>query len=424
MKRTILIFICAVLLGLLALPAAADTVIALDEKASFDGMGGKSWYQGYSPKITGNTMTLCLPIRGDALSGDLTAALTLNDPDVYLLRGTPEPVTVSQANGIYPVKLTLDLQSARVNGDYPATVRLTGQDAQGNPVEGEMPIVLRIRDGRKSQESLTPAVTVESASLDAGAEGSVILSLHNPARALSMAGLTLTVTDSTGEVLMCGSHRLTLPELLPGQTQQLTVPMMVKGDAAISLHTLEVKLSYQVLEESKDYTESFTLPVTQAIRLEQGGAALAPTAIAGETAALSVPLMNMGKGELRNVMITLEMDGVIARQSVLVGTLAPGETKDGRLTFTPPEDAIGAHTGTVTITCEDGYGNQSEQTLPVTLTVEEGVQTDLLTQAPADPPPAWVIPALAVLSGLLLAGLIAQGCLLRGKLHRLEEERL
>lgn len=329
MKRTILIFFCAVLLGLLALPAAADTTMTLDEKACFDGMGGKSWYQGYSPRVTGNKMTICLPIRGDALSGNLTAALTLNDPDVYLLRGTPEPVTVSQANGIYPVRLTLDLQSARINGDYPATVRFTGQDTQGNPAEGEMSIVLRIRDGRKNQENPVPSVAVESASLDVGTEGSVTLSLQNPSKTLSMTGLALTVTDSTGDVLMRGSHRLALPELLPGQTRQITVPVTVKGDAAVNFHTLEMKLNYQILEESKDYAESFSLPVTQAIRLEQGGAALAPTAIAGETATLSVPLMNMGKGELRNVMVTLELDGVISRQSVLVGTIAARREQGG-----------------------------------------------------------------------------------------------
>lgn len=421
MKRILMVFLTAALVFLMILPASA---LELDEKATINGMGGKSWYQGYTPEIKGTTMTVCLPIRGEGLTGKLTASLTLDDPDVYLLRDTPREVTVSQSGGIYPVKLTLSLEKDWVKGDYPATVRITCQDAQGKAVEEALPIVLRIRDGRTNREVLTPAITVESTSLDVGSEGSVTFSLHNPSKTLSMTALTLTATDSTGEVVMTGSNRLSLPELLPGQTQPVTVPLSVKGTAAVSLHTLEVKLSYQVLEESKEYVESFSLPVTQAIRLEQGGASLAPTAIAGQLTTVTVPLMNMGKGDLNNVTLTLDMEGIASRQTVLVGTITPGETKEGRLTFTPPEGALGSHEGTVTVSCEDAYGNQAEQILPVTLTVEPPVETNLLTEEEAAPPPAWVIPALSVISFLLLAALITQGILLRGKLHRLEEERL
>ncbi len=421
MKRILMILFAAALVCLLIFPAGA---LELDEKAVMDGMDGKSWYQGYTPKIIGNTMTVCLPIRGEGLSGDLTASLTLDDPDVYLLRDAPKDVTVTPVGSVYPVKFTLNLQNNRLKGDYPATVRVTCQDARGKTVEGTFPIVLRIRGGRTNNEVLTPNITVESASLDVGTEGSVVFSLRNPSKTLSMTGLTLTATDSTGEVVMTGSNRLALPELLPGQTSSVTVPVTVKGTAAVSLHTLEVKLSYKVLEEDKEHTESFSLPVTQAIRLEQGGASLAPTAIAGQLTTVTVPLMNMGKGDLNNVTLTLDMEGVASRQTVLVGTITPGETKDGRLTFTPPEAALGGHEGTVTVSCEDAYGNRAEQILPVTLTVEPTVETDLLAEEEAAPPPAWVIPTLSIVSLLLLAALIAQGILLRGKLHRLEEERL
>ena len=99
------------------------------------------------------------------------------------------------------------------------------------------------------------------------------------------------------------------------------------------------------------------MPVTQAIRLEQGGVQL-PVAIAGELGNMTLPLMNMGKGELQNVLVKLEMDGVLDAQSVLVGTMAAGETKQAKLTFTPRLDSVGTHSGTVTVTCEDAYGTR------------------------------------------------------------------
>lgn len=50
-------------------------------------MDGRSWYQGYAPRTNGNAMTVYLPIPGEELTGNLTASLTLDDPD-YTFSGT------------------------------------------------------------------------------------------------------------------------------------------------------------------------------------------------------------------------------------------------------------------------------------------------------------------------------------------------
>jgi len=199
--------------------------------------------------------------------------------------------------------------------------------------------------------------------------------------------------------------------------------MTVKGNASISQHTLEVKLSYSCLGNSAEWTESFTVPVTQAIRLEQGGVQL-PTAIAGELGNMTLPLMNMGKGELRNVLVKLEMEGVMESQSVLVGTMAAGETKEAKLTFTPKLDSVGTHSGTVTITCEDAYGNAFTQTLDVTLTVDEPIPEAELQQEEEKDKMSPVTIMLIILCIALVAGLVVQGTILTKKIHTLEEERL
>ena len=85
--------------------------------------------------------------------------------------------------------------------------------------------------------------------------------------------------------------------------------------------------------------------MTQAIRLEHGDAQL-PPAIAGELGNLTLPLMNLGKGELSNILVKLETPAANV-QSVLVGSIAPGETKQAQLTFTPFEDKVGTHSGTM-----------------------------------------------------------------------------
>lgn len=357
MKR----LICFLLTMLLVLSLGVTAFAAefeIDEHTEIDGMS-RSWYQGYGPTIKNHTMTLCLPIRAESCVGDITVSIVLDDPNVFLLTDEPKAVTISPRDSIYPVKLTLALEKYRRNGDFPATITIKGTDGAGKEIVETIPYVIRIRDGYGSHESMEPVISEVVGNLNVGSDGSLSLTITNPTTTQSIMDGKITVTDTSDEILMSGSNRFTVNEILPGKSETVSIPMTVKGNAAISAHTLEVKFNYKVLGKDAEWTESFTVPVTQAIRLEQGGVQL-PTAIAGELSNMTLPLMNMGKGELQNVLVKLEMDGVLDAQSVLVGTMAAGETKQAKLTFTPKLDSVGTHSGTVIITCEDAYGNSLE----------------------------------------------------------------
>ena len=421
MKKTICIFLTMLLVLSMSVTALAAE-FEIDQNTKIDGMS-RTWYQGYAPSISYHKMSLCLPIRAESCVGDITVSLALDDPNVFVLSAEPKEVIVSPKDGIYPVKLVLPLEQYRRNGDYPATITLKGTDEAGKEIVETMPYVIRIRDGYGSHETMEPVISDVVGNLDVGTDGSLSLTISNPTTTQSIMDGEITVTDSTGDILMSGSNRFSVLEILPGKSETVTIPMTVKGNASISQHTLEVKLSYSCLGKSAEWTESFTVPVTQAIRLEQGGVQL-PTAIAGELGNMTLPLMNMGKGELRNVLVKLEMDGVLDAQSVLVGTMAAGETKQAKLTFTPKLNSVGTHSGTVIITCEDAYGNTFSQTLDVTLTVDEPIPEVELQQEEEKEKMSPVTIMLIILCVALVAGLVVQGTILTKKIHNLEEERL
>ena len=421
MRKTICIFLTMLLVLSMRVTALAAE-FELDQHSTIDGMN-RSWYQGYAPSISYHKMTLCLPIRAESCVGDITVSLALDDPNVFVLSDQPKEVTVSPKDGIYPVKLVLPLEQYRRNGDYPATITIKGIDGNGKEIEETMPYIIRIRDGYGSHETLEPMISDVVGDLDVGTDGSLSLTITNPTTTQSIMDGKITVTDSSGEILMSGSNRFTIPEILPGKSETVSIPMTVKGNATVSQHTLEVKLSYSCLGKAAEWKESFTVPVTQAIRLEQGGVQL-PTAIAGELGNMTLPLMNMGKGELRNVLVKLEMEGVLDAQSVLVGTMAAGETKQAKLTFTPKLDSVGTHSGTVIITCEDAYGNAFSQTHDVTLTVDEPIPAVELQQEEEKEKMSPVTIMLIILCVALVAGLVVQGTILTKKIHNLEEERL
>ena len=421
MKRALIMIMTFLLMLAMTFPASAAE-FTLDEYAIIEGMG-YSWYQGYSPSIRYHTMTLCLPLRAETCVGDITVSIALDDPNVFLLTDQPKAVTVSPKNGVYPVRLSLSLERYRRNGDYPATITVKGVDGDGKEIVETIPYIIRIRDGYGSHETLTPVISDVVGDLDVGSEGSFTLTITNPTTTLSMTDGILTVIDSSGDIMISGSNRVEVPEILPGQSETVTIPVTVDGNAAISTHTIQVKFSYKVLDKETEWTESFTAPVTQAIRLEQGGVQM-PSAIAGEMTNMTLPLMNMGKGELQNVLVKLEMEGVLDAQSVLVGTMAAGETAQAKPTFTPKLDSVGTHSGTVTITCEDAYGNAFSQTLDVTLTVDEPIPEMEIQQEEEEEKMSLGTVVLIVLCVIMAAGLVAQGSILTKKIHNLEEERL
>ena len=421
MKRLICILVSLLLvlsMGVTALAAEFE----LDRHYTAEGMHF-SWYQGYEPTVSYHTMTLYLPVRGKSCVGSIRVSIALEDPHVFLLAGEPKEVTVSPKDGVYPVKLTLPLQRSRRNGDYPATITLKGVDGSGKEITETIPYVIRIRDGLGSHETMEPVITDVVGDLNVGSDGSLSLTITNPTTTQSIMAGEITVTDGSGEILMSGSGRIKVPEILPGKTETVTVPMTVMGHAAVRTHRLEVVLRCQVLGREAQWSETFTVPVTQEIRLEQGGVQL-PAAVAGELSDLTLPLMNMGKGNLRNVLVKLEMEGVLETQSVLVGTVAPGESRQARLTFTPKVSAVGTHTGTVTVTCEDDYGNTFRRELEVVLTVEEPIPEADLIPEEEKPPLSLGTLLLLILCASMAAGLVLQGALLTRKIHNLEEDRL
>ena len=421
MKKLTCFLLSMLMVIAMAVPALAAEC-EIDQHYTMDGMS-RSWYQGYEATIKNHTMTLCVPLRAEKCVGEIKVSIALDDPNVFLLTSQPKEVTVSAKDDVYPVKLTLPLERYRRNGDFPATITVKGTDAAGKEIIYTIPYVIRIRDGYSSHETVKPVISDIVGKLDVGSDGSISLTISNPTTTLAITDGEVTLIDASGDILVSGSNRIQVNEILPGKSEVVTIPAIVKGNASISQHIIDVTFSYKVLGSAAEYKETFTIPVTQSIRLEQGGVQL-PAAIAAELSNMTLPLMNMGKGDLLNVLVKLEIPGVIDAQSVLVGTMAAGETKQAKVTFTPRLDSVGTHSGTVTITCEDAYGNPFSQTLNVDLTVDEPLPETSTEQEEEEKKISKGTIILIILCVLLTAGIVVQGIILWGKIHKLEEDRL
>ena len=427
MKKILSILLLAVLIAAMIPSAWADNTDAftIDERTVFNDMS-RSYLQGYEPVISWDRLTMVIPIRSEKAVGNIQAELIVANEDISPFKPQSMSARTQRVeNGLWAVRFNLSLFSDRTNGDYPISVRISGADADGKELTTDLSMVIHVRDGQTNTEPAQISISENTSSLNVGEDGVIAVKLTNTSRSIGFENLSLTLSDPSGDILPKELDTLVLGDLMPGESLDLSFPVTVLSSAKVTPHSLHFDFSGQSLGQETKLSVSYTIPIRQEIRLEQGGLRMAESVVAGDSITATLPLMNMGKADIINAMVTISLPGITERQSVLVGTIQPGETKQAQLTITAPKNAIGSFDGTVSVSGEDNDSNSVSFELPVSLTVEEAVKTDMLdnqTEAKQKTPVSVIV--LFIVCTVLVAALILQSILLRGKLHKLEEERL
>ena len=430
MKKNILLAVLLTALFLAPFCAArgeSAPAFTVDETCVLRGMD-RSLLQGYTPSMDGSRWNLVFPVRSDVAVGAVKAELIPPAGCTSFFRGGDfTSVARVEAKGVWGVRLSPAIFASPKNADYPCIIRLTGKDAAGNPLTADIPYTVRVRGATAAVEKVRIEVKDVQADLSVGEEGEIRVTLANPCAAIHIEDLELKISDGAGQILPLHAEAVSAGSLPIGETITVTYPVTVLEKATVAPHVLKLDLSWTALGQAASYSGSYTVPVRQEIRLEQGGLKMAPSVAAGDSLSVTLPLMNMGKADVVNTLATVTMPGVTERQSVLVGTIQPGETKQAQLILSPAKGLEGAFDGSLAVECTDQDGNEFSFSLPLHLDVTPPV----LPASTADgaekkqetktPPAVW---ALAGGCGFLVLLLLTQGTLLRRKLHLLEEAKL
>lgn len=404
---------------------AATEAFHLAEDAILYGMGNRSWARGYAPEEANGNWIGYFPVASDQAVGELTAWLEPEREDLSPF--LPQNMQVKlrpNADGLWPLRLCYRLYDDRINGDYPAKLHLEGQDAEGTPLQTELPLVVRIRSGLDDPAAVTAELRLLDAALIQGEPGSCTLRVRNASETAELTDLALSYAETAGELLPAETDSLSLGKLLPGREQTVTLPIKVSAEARPGAHQLRVCLSYRSLRGEGSAETLLTVPVVQTLRLEHGPVTLADTVIQGESAGISVELMNLGANEIKNLRLTLDLGDFVRGQTVLVGNLPGGESVTGKLAFSTAAAPLGQAEGTLTVVYEDASRSEASFTEHLHITVEEPAPIPVPTTEQEDKGrtvPLWL---LLTVCGFLITVFLLQGVLLRSKLHKLEEERL
>ena len=180
MKKLLIMLLALVCILIPSALAEEDAPFVLQEHMVMSGMD-KSWYQGYEPMVEGDSLTIHLPLKSEKSNGKITVTLVLDDPEISPIRSEKLTAILWRSEGLFSAKLNLKLSPSRINGDYSGKVLIAGDDKDGRDMSMEIPIVIRVRNGRV-EAGMHPAIENVSGTLNVGEEGKIAARIVNTSR--------------------------------------------------------------------------------------------------------------------------------------------------------------------------------------------------------------------------------------------------
>ena len=209
--------------------------------------------------------------------------------------------------------------------------------------------------------------------LYAGEKFDLTLTIENTSAEEAVRNIQLTLSNEAGVILPAdsGSNTIYIDKIAPGESVQKTLKFQSAPDAEAKAQSLALKFNYESAKTLKTYeaTEAISLPILQRMRVRIDDPVVNGDALLGSSMPVSFSLYNMGKSTIYNCMVDVEGDGLKLEEPFYGGNVTAGNTMQADLSIIP--SVAGEVDGTVVITYEDVYGQQTRVEKPLTLNVQD-----------------------------------------------------
>ncbi len=351
MKKKLSLMVAIALLLALLLPLTAFAeggILAFNYGGlvSVTAGAGETYASGKNPSNSGDTVNIRIPLIKDAslpLVGDITVTPVIGENYPFVQNSVAKTILKSSPdwfadfelklksgvyNGTYPVtfkaeyKYTDTYSSEVVSGlnEFTVYVEVTGRPAPAEPSESTPPPASQPR-------VMVTKYVIDPNPVVAGKEFEITVDFKNEGK-VKVQNVKITVGGDGGVFLPAeGTNTAFVSSISAGKTVSKTFKFTVSPEASPTPTALNVQIAYEN-GDAVQFSEnaSISVPVVQPMRLKFGDATIYET-MEGEPIYISIPLYNLGKSTVYNVMASVLGDGLMAEQSYFGGNLEPGGSK-------------------------------------------------------------------------------------------------
>lgn len=401
-----------------------SSYLSIETKMKYENME-QSYQNGYEPTIQDGKVLLVLPLKvsaGKSLdSNKITSSIKVSDGTTapFKMRSYEKEFklkTVKNSSGksqdIYLVTFTLQLKEDRVNGSYPVTVE-TKYKVSGQEQVQNFELYINIKDGVKSNQlsnsdggnsqanldvldgmnadssvslggemsqetqenSSAPKLMVTKCTVNpenpkAGDEITFELVLENKSPKAAVQNLKLTYASESGELTPVGTQSsIFLDSISANGSQTITFKMKVADNLTNVSQKVQLSAEYEDKNNAQyTATESLYIKADQQFCVFIDKSVINAEVESGKKVDVSVKIFNTGKVAVKNVMCSLDVDGLVDGGTTFVGDIEPGASVQGTISAAVTQKGLGKEG----VSEEEKYGN-TEGTLTVNYEDTSGV---------------------------------------------------
>lgn len=286
----------------------------------------------------------------------------------------------SIASGYYPVTIKVDYY------DDEETAKYTSENTYNIYINGS-----RTGANGETVDAATPFLIVEqydygTDDVVAGDTFDLKMSIKNTGY-LAVENILVAITAPDELAITSSSNTLYIDRLAAGASMEKVIQFRAKGSAIPGSHAINVKFSYQYLDNGSrragSTEENIAIPVIQQDRFFVNDLEPPTMMFTGEDNMIDVTFINKGTTDVRNISAEISGENLAnPGQSQYIGNLQPGEENSASFTLQAME--AGTLKGEVLLTYEDSNGTQKEVTKEFSIEVQEYIMPSF-EDMPMDP---------------------------------------
>lgn len=224
---------------------------------------------------------------------------------------------------------------------------------------------------------MVTAVLTDPEDLKTGNESTLTITIKNTNGSRYVKNVIFSFNEMSNEIIPVGQDSIFVAKLDKGAEFKWSFQVQVLPTASSGIHTAMIEMTYEdSTHAAHNMSSKIYLEVRQPVRLSFDEPKFPVRVTQGDTQSFSLTLMNMGKSEIYNALLSFDIEGMANGGSILVGTIEPGTSKSGNTNFRVDSDKTGFVEGLITLTYEDDFGELYEKTIPLKTTIEQRVVPD------------------------------------------------